>query len=278
MRWATYGALGAGLSATGYGRFVEPWWLDYSRTPVAIANLPPGLDGLRIAQLTDFHHHPVSLEEIDNWVDKANHLGADLIVLVGDYITTGRKAKIEDVAAVLKNLKAPLGVVACLGNHDYGTAYPNGDAEHLVQGRRAKKALEDNGIQTLVNEFATVEYKGATLHLAGLGDLWSRDFKADFLETVPGRPLVVLAHNPDTLYSLKALNFDLMLSGHTHGGQVQFPFLGPPRLPIEHRHLAEGHFTFNNNCQIYVSRGLGYLTPVRFRSRPEMGIIELKKA
>jgi hypothetical protein len=96
---------------------------------------------------------------------------------------------------------------------------------------------------------------------------------------IPGRPLVVLAHNPDTLYSLHYPNFDLMLSGHTHGGQVQFPFLGPPRLPIEHRHLAEGLFPYPGNkiCQIYVSRGLGYLTPVRFRSRPEMGIIELKR-
>ena len=96
MRWAAYGSLGAGLAATGYGRFVEPWWLDYSRTPIAIANLPPGLDGLRIAQLTDFHHHPVSLEEIDNWVDKANHLGADLIA--GGAATTG-------MLAVIRHLK-----------------------------------------------------------------------------------------------------------------------------------------------------------------------------
>jgi len=88
---------------------------------------------------------------------------------------------------------------------------------------------------------------------------------------------VVLAHNPDTLYSLHYHNFDLMLSGHTHGGQINFPFLGPPRLPIRHRHLAEGHFKYQH-AQIYVSRGLGYLTPVRFRSRPEMGIIELRKA
>jgi len=87
----------------------------------------------------------------------------------------------------------------------------------------------------------------------------------------------VLAHNPDPLYSLRHHNFDLLLSGHTHGGHVQCPFLGPPRLPIRHRHLAGGHYTYEHT-QVYVSRGLGYLSSLRFRSRPELGIIELHRA
>jgi len=131
----------------------------------------------------------------------------------------------------------------------------------------------------LVNEFTTRVRDGQTLHLAGLGDLWSDDFDFDVLHEPPGRPLVVLAHNPETLYSLhqfESPNFDLMLSGHTHGGQVRLPIYGPPRLPIRHRHLAEGLF-HHKHAQVYVSRGLGYLTPIRFRARPELGIVQLRQ-
>jgi len=288
LRWAGYGTLGTVLAASGYARFVEPWWIDYSHHTIPIRGLPAAFDGLRIAHLTDLHYNPVSLDEIAGWVDKVNHLGADLVALTGDFITGGHKTDIREVADVLRPLTAPLGVVACLGNHDYGTPYPNARRDHLSHGARAREALERAGIEVLVNGFTVRRRAGQALHLAGLGDLWTSDFRADALIDAPGRPLVVLAHNPDTLYSIEPHaprrgrpaephHFDLMLSGHTHGGQVKFPFLGPPRLPIRHRHLAEGRFEYRG-AQIYVSRGLGYLTPVRFRARPEMGIIELKCA
>jgi len=231
------------LAASGYARFVEPWWIDYSHTRIPVNALPTAFEGLRIAHLSDWHCNPVSPEEIENWVDKTNHLGADLIALTGDYVTGKSLANVNEVVARLKHLRAPLGA----------------------------------GIEVLVNGYTTRRRNGDTLTLAGAGDLWTEDFDREFTDDVPGRPLVVLAHNPDTLYSLHGHNFDLMLSGHTHGGQVKFPFLGPPRLPIRHRHLAEGHFTYERS-QIYVSRGLGYLTPIRFRARPELGIVELARA
>jgi len=277
IRWTAYGTLGAAVAVTGYARFVEPWWIDFSHVRIPVRGLPPAFEGLRIAHLTDLHCNPVSLGEIEDWVDKANQLAADLIALTGDYVTGGTKAPIEDVAARLGRLRAPLGVVACLGNHDYGAAYPAGLPDHKSMGRRSREALEMHGIEVLVNGYASRRRGDAVLHLAGAGDLWTGEFDHDFLAETPGRPLVVLAHNPDTLYSLHYPNFDLMLSGHTHGGQIKFPFLGPPRLPIQHRHLAEGHYQ-HLHAHVYVSRGLGYLTPVRFRSRPELGIVELAAA
>jgi uncharacterized protein len=265
------------LAASGYARFVEPWWIDYSHTRIGVNALPPAFEGLRIAHLSDLHCNPVSPEEIAGWVDKTNHLGADLIALTGDYVTGKSLANVNEVVARLKHLRAPLGVVACLGNHDYGAPYPNAADGHREFGYYVRSALERAGIEVLVNGYTTRRRNGDTLTLAGAGDLWTEDFDREFTGDAPGRPLVVLAHNPDTLYSLHHHNFDLMLSGHTHGGQIKFPFLGPPRLPIRHRHLAEGHFTYERS-QIYVSRGLGYLTPIRFRARPELGIVELTRA
>jgi hypothetical protein len=275
VRWAAYGTLGSALAASGYARFLEPWWIDYSHVRIPIAHLPPAFEGLRIAHLSDLHHNPVSLGEIEEWIDKANHLAPDLVALTGDYITGGTLA--HEVANRLKQLRAPLGVVACLGNHDYGAAYPTRVPDHLAAGRETRKILERAGIEVLVNEYTTRRRDNQTLYLAGGGDLWTDDYDINFMKNPPGRPLIVLAHNPDMLYSLHYPNFDLMLSGHTHGGQIKFPFLGPPRLSIRHRHLAEGHFTLNDR-QIYVSRGLGYLTSLRFRARPELGIIELKSS
>ncbi|NIA21305.1 MAG: hypothetical protein GWP05_04910, partial [Anaerolineaceae bacterium] len=281
LRWAGYstvGAVGVALGTFGYARFIEPWWIDYSHVPVRLMNLPEAFDRLKIAHLTDLHYRPVSLEEIADWVDRTNHLQPDLVVLTGDYVT-GRRGNPSEVANLLKDLDAPLGVVACLGNHDYGTAYPRGVSGSARFATGSRKALESAGIEVLVNEFTTRRRNGRTLHLAGLADLWSDDFDFDALAEPPGRPLLVLAHNPDTLYALHQFaspNFDLMLSGHTHGGQVRLPFYGPLMLPIRHRYLAEGLF-HHKHAQVYVSRGLGYLTPIRFRARPELGIIELRR-
>jgi len=277
LGWAGYGTLGTVLSACGATELVQPWWIDYSYTRIAIRRLPAAFDGLRIAHLSDIHSNPVSLEEIESWVDRANHLGADLIALTGDFVTGKSRTNVAEVARRLGQLKAPLGVVACLGNHDYGSSYPLARSGHTAFGRFSRDALERSGVEVLVNGFSDRRRGNDTLHLAGCGDLWTGDFDMDFLSDAPSGPLVVLAHNPDTLYSLRHHNFDLMLSGHTHGGHVQCPFLGPPRLPIRHRHLAGGHYTYEHT-QVYVSRGLGYLSSLRFRSRPELGIIELHRA
>lgn len=274
LRWAGYGALGTALTTLGYARFIEPWWIDYSHTQIPLASLPTAFDDLRIAHLTDLHYNPVPLEQISDWVDKTNHLKPDLVALTGDMLTGD--ARMADVADRLKDLDAPLGVVACLGNHDYGTSVPHRSGDHSEAGREVRRALEKAGVEVLVNEFTSRQRDGQTLYLAGSGDLWTDDFDIDFLEDVPGRPLVILSHNPDTLYALHYRNFDLMLSGHTHGGQIRLPMFGPPRLPIRHRHLSEGHFKLGH-AHIYVSRGLGYLTPMRFRARPELGIVRLKR-
>ena len=135
-----------------------------------VRDLPPELDGLHIAHLTDLHYSPVTIQEIRRWVDMTNHLEPDIVLLTGDYVTTAR-GDIRDAARGLRGLKAPLGAIACLGNHDYGFA-PRGP-RHLEHGLRCREALESAGIEVLINQFTTRQIGGATLHLAGSGDLWS---------------------------------------------------------------------------------------------------------
>ena len=257
-------------------RFVEPWWIEISHTVLPVRDLPPELDGLHIAHLTDLLYSPVTIQEIRRWVDMTNHLEPDIVLLTGDYVTTAR-GDIRDAARGLRGLKAPLGAIACLGNHDYGFA-PRGP-RHLEHGLRCREALESAGIEVLINQFTTRQIGGATLHLAGSGDLWSDDFDEEFLAQPPGRPLILLAHNPHTVYHLKHPNFDVMLSGHTHGGKIGFArMFGPSSSqPIERRPLREGHY-LHQGKHIYVNRGLGYLTPLKFRARPEIAMIRLRRA
>ncbi len=276
LRWTSYGALGSTLHGLRFMRFVEPWWIEISHTVLPVRNLPADLDGLEIAHLTDLHYSPVTLAEIERWVDMTNHLEPDLVVLTGDFVTTAR-GDIREAARGLRGLKARLGAVACLGNHDYGFA-PRGP-KHLEHGLRSREALESAGIEVLINQYSRRKVGDSVLHLAGSGDLWTDDFDENFLADAPGSPLVLLAHNPHTVYHLKHPNFDVMLSGHTHGGKVGFArMFGPSSSqPIERRPLREGHY-LHQGKHIYVNRGLGYLTPLKFRARPEIAMIVLRRA
>ena len=275
LRRAVFGTLGAGIVASGYTRFLEPWWVDQSHVRIAIANLPDALAGLRIAHLTDIHYQSCSLDEVADWVAMTNARRPDLICMTGDYIS-GHPKWAGELTGVLRDLSAPLGVVACLGNHDYGRAFPLSDPDHQAVGRQTRKLLEAAGIEVLVDQLTTRDVHGSPLRIAGVGDMWSDDYDTALVRRSDRRPLIVLAHNPDVFYELDRDRFDLMLAGHTHGGQVKLPFIGAIMLPINHRELAEGLHR-RDGAQLYTSRGIGYSYPLRFCCRPELPIIELVK-
>jgi len=215
------GALAAGCYAAGlivafYAVIVRRRWLRVRTLDVPIAGLGAAFDGYRIAQLSDLHIGSLcSRARADAWVDRANALDVDLCALTGDYVTSG-VAFHEDIAAVLGRLRARDGAIAVMGNHDYF-----GDGEPLISLLRAR------GVAVLRNEHTVVSRGADRLTIAGVDDVWTR--RADVDRTLAGRdaaiPAIFLAHDPELFPKLAARGAALVLSGHTHWGQIAVPFL-----------------------------------------------------
>ena len=262
----------AGLAAGGVldALVVEPRWVKVTRPVVAIPALPPAWDGVRIAHLTDIHAGKlIDLDYVRKVVTMTLAESPDVIALTGDFVT-GVGAITAELARVLGRLRAPKGKFAVLGNHD-----------HWADARGVRSLLSTAGITLLTNRNVLLEEKGGKLCLAGVGDLWSdRQLLdaalADLDEEVPR---VLLCHNPDYAEIMPATpRVDLMLCGHTHGGQFKIPFGPRPRLPVGYPKYAAG-LARGPRCPVYTSRGLGMVgIPVRFNCRPELPIITLRTA
>jgi len=237
---------------------------------VPIARWPDDLGPLRIAALADLHTGAphITLEKVRAIVASVNAAQPDLIVLLGDYVihgvVGGRFVEIEPIAAALGDLRAPLGVFAVLGNHDW-----------WYDGARTIRALETVGIRVLEDAATAVTVRGRSLWLAGVGDVRTRHAAvARALAAVPDRaPLIVITHNPD-LFARLPDRVLLTLAGHTHGGQVNLPVLG--RLIVPSRfgeRYAIGH-VHEDGRDLFVSPGIGTsIVPVRFRVPPEISLL-----
>jgi predicted MPP superfamily phosphohydrolase len=237
---------------------------------IDVADLPPELDGYRIAQLSDVHCGPFTPPaRVRRWVDRANALEPDLIAVTGDLITSGGDY-VAGVAAELGGLRAPDGVVGCMGNHDYFT-----DGEVLAG------ALQSHGMKVLRNTGFTIARGSAQLYVAGVDDTWTQ--RHDVARSLRGRPsgapTVLLAHDPNLFAEAAAHGVELTLSGHTHGGQIAVPGnttrwnLARIMTPF-----TAGLFR-SGRCTLYVSRGLGTTgPPVRVGARPEIAVLKLRRA
>jgi predicted MPP superfamily phosphohydrolase len=204
---------------------------------------------------------------IRNVIDRANRLAADLIVCTGDYVHQRNSCRqIDAVWPELARLSAPLGVYSVLGNHD-----------HWADTARSDYWLKRTG-QDLRHKTARIERDGYHFWLAGAGDLWEdhRSLRSLLRETPEAECRIVLAHNPDTADTEQSSRFDLMLSGHTHGGQVSIPFFGPPILPVENKEYSSGLKRSKRGAKVFISKGIGWaICPVRFNCFPEIAVIEL---
>jgi hypothetical protein len=259
------------VSATSaYARLIEPYYYEVSETDIFIRDLPERFEGFRITQITDVHHSRiVDLEKVQRVTQLAEQTRPDLIVLTGDYTTSYRRY-IEPCAEALGQLRAPEGVWAVLGNHD-----------HYTDPELTTRALERNHIAVLNNGNTTIRRGADVLQLAGIDD-WSWA-GADWSRALNGlnqkNPTVLLSHQPIVLDLPQAQEVSLILSGHTHGGQITLPLLGPPaRFATKDLKYAHGLFR-RGQTQLYVSSGTGVIgLPVRLGVRPEIAVLRLRRA
>jgi predicted MPP superfamily phosphohydrolase len=266
--------------------------LSVEKLTVAIADLPASLQGTKLVQLSDFHYDGWRLSEemLEQAIAASNEAEPDLVVLTGDYVTDD-PTPIHQLVLRLKHLQSRAGTYAVLGNHDL-----------YYQQSKAKitAALTSIGIHVLWNEIAYP--LGQELPLVGLADYWSWEFNIKPVMSLldPETPRIVLSHNPDTARVLKKWRVDLQLSGHTHGGQIILPGIGPAvafyktlrrNLPksarrwvpcmqhdwvkvVRHWEWAQG-FHYVGKNQLYVNRGLGTYLPGRLFCPPEVTVITL---
>lgn len=270
MKGAGAAALVGAGGVSGYGGLVEAWDYEVTETAVPVRDLPERFEGFRIAQVSDVHHgRLVSIEEVRRVVGLASEARADLIALTGDY-TTSLREYVEPCAEALAELRAPEGVWAVLGNHD-----------HRTDGPLTQRALVRRGINVLTNENTELRRGADALRLAGVDD-WGWG-KADFARALRGvdiaRPSVLLSHEPMAFDVPETRGVSLILSGHTHGGQICLPFVGAPAAYVmKHLKYLRGMYE-REGTRLYVSRGTGVIgLPVRLGARPEVAVLRLQRA
>jgi uncharacterized protein len=255
----------AGLALGLYATLIRRFWTVVRRIPIRVAGLPPELDGYRIAQISDVHCGPF----LPRWfvrrlARRTTRTGADAIVVTGDLIDRG-DTHLDDVAELFRGLAAADGVYAALGNHDhYGT--------HGVPS-----AISAGGGIPLENRGITV---GPGLHIAAVDDDWSgREDVHAALSRTGGRPTVVLAHHPESFPTVaRRAEVVLVLSGHTHGGQLAVPFLRRLNLYRLRGPYSAGLYT-QDGKHLYVHSGNGTSgITARLGAAPEIAIFELKSA
>lgn len=256
------------VSATAaYSSLIEPHAYKISETDVFIRDLPAAFENFRIAQISDVHHSRlVSIEEVRRIVELAQSVKPDLIALTGDY-TTAYRRYIEPCAESLGMLGAPEGVWAVLGNHD-----------HYTDPQLTVRALEHAHINVLNNANTVIRRGSDELQLIGIDDWdWNgADWPRAFHGVDTRRASVLLSHQPRVLDLAETENVSLILSGHTHGGQVSLPFIGAPARFSKQLKYLRGLYA-RNNTQLYVSSGTGVIgLPVRLGVPPEIAVLRLK--
>ncbi|MGA7341699.1 MAG: metallophosphoesterase [Terracidiphilus sp.] len=270
----------AGLAL--YAGEIERHFIQVSRQDVRIPGLAAVFDGMRIAQLSDLHmdefSEPFFLRDA---VDRVNRLNPDAVFLTGDFVTWGistqrfAQGAAWQCANILTGLKCPARY-AILGNHDV-----------KVGSDVVVSALADNGMTVLVNSHEPIERSGSRFWLAGLDDPVEGNPDPDLaipasIRSIPDQPVILLCHAPD--YADDLLTYPagkavaLMLSGHTHGGQVRLPFIGATLLPPLGKKYVEGWFRLGS-MQLHVNRGIGAVgVPFRFDCPPEISLLTLRSA
>lgn len=263
----TWGVGAVGLLAS-YPFFIERYIVLTNTYRIPVPNLPKAFSGFRIVQLTDLHYGTlVPLSLIRSVIARANRIECDVIVCTGDYVhewnSTGQ---IDTVWPLIAELSAPSGIFSILGNHD-----------HWANTSRSQHWLSQTG-QDLRHKVTSIDRDGSKLWLVGAGDLWEDHRNLDeLLNKIPESDCrIVLAHNPDTADTKFSARVDLMISGHTHGGQVNIPFVGTPILPVRNKTYSSGLKNSLRGMSVFISRGIGWaVLPIRFNCYPEIAVLEL---
>lgn len=260
----------------GWGLWWEPQRLVVTRAELTLPGLPRELSGLEVALLSDLHvGSPFwDVAALARLVERTNAEKPDLVLLAGDYqindIPGGVFVEAEAIAERLGHLRAPLGVYAVLGNHDWWN-----------DGERTRRAFEQHGVHVLEESVQRLTHAGTAFYVVGLADQLTRPSspKAVLASVPPGAPTLLLVHEPDVFESFPRLDVapTLTLAGHTHGGQVWLPLLGRRVVPSDYgERYAYGHIV-ENGRHLFVTSGVGTsIFPVRFLVPPEIALLTLR--
>jgi uncharacterized protein len=269
----------ASLAAAGmafYAGEIARHELDIVFRTIHLPHLPDAFAGFKIVHISDFHLEEFTEDAfLEAVVRRVNMLDADLVVLTGDFVSNKPLPKhlsfgfAVRCASILSHLQCSLRY-AVLGNHD-----------GLVSTPAVTEALTTHGIPVLANRYIPLEREGQRLWLAGIED--ALEGRPDLSKALPAHrnpdhePLILLAHEPDFADFAIGRQVSLVLSGHTHGGQILLPFLPPLLLPALGRKYIHGFFNFQDGMQLYVNRGIGAVNlPFRFRCPPEITVLTLQ--
>jgi len=241
--------------------------LEVTRHEVFVADLPRSFDGYRIAFLTDTHvasfHRRAFFREA---VAQAMKFDPDLILLGGDFVTFERHIPLM-AELLLTGLSARDGVYAVLGNHDYWA-----NADGVVAAMTAR------GVRFIINRSIDIRRGDDRIALAGIDELYrgKPDIDAAFARVDAKTPCIGLSHHPDIIGQLDGRRVDLLVCGHTHGGQIRFPFFGSVIVPSKHEARYASGFHRDGSVLMYVSRGIGAIPPLRILCRPEVATFTLR--
>lgn len=253
-----------------YAVLVESRWYEVTEPELHIHGLDQAFDGYRIAQISDIHmDSSMTRNRLIRIAEKIKELNPDLIVITGDFVSYQVEYVTNDLRDALSEFDAPDGIVAVTGNHDY-----------LSGVDKVRGVLKDVGIQELANDCLPIRRDDAHFYLAGIDDVSAKQARLDLLlEKLPDdEPAILLAHEPDFADVAAATGrFEAQLSGHTHGGQIQLPWIGTLYGPEHGHRYQDGIFDVTEQLQLYVSRGVGTVhLPIRFNCRPEITIHTLR--
>ncbi len=265
LKLALYGGTAALIGS--YPVLIERNLVQVNRYRIALADLPPSFDGFTLAHLTDLHlGFLVSESFVEEIVHRTNGLGADAIVCTGDYVHDKNTAReVDRVWPILSKLEAREGVYSVLGNHD-----------HWADSERSIYWLQRTGQN--IRHLCRPIYRGRDrILIGGAGDYWQDELRVDetFSCSEENDCRILLSHNPDSVDSWFTTPLSLVISGHTHGGQVIIPFVGAPILPVSNKSYSSGLIT-TPRTKLFISRGVGWaVLPVRFNCYPEIALLEL---
>jgi hypothetical protein len=266
LKSASIGA-GAVLLAS-YPFFIERYLFQVNTYEIPVPRLPSAFHGFTIVQITDIHYgFLMPMAAVRHVIARTNRLEKDLVVCTGDYVhERNSNRQIDAVWPELNRLEAPFGVFSVLGNHD-----------HWADTDRSLEWLQRSG-QNLRHRATALRKGRHRIWIGGAGDYWEDDLGVDraFENVPPEECKILLAHNPDTADTFFQTAVDLIIAGHTHGGQVVVPFWGPPILPVSNKRYSSGLIA-GSKIRVFISRGIGWtLVPVRFNCRPEIAVLKLR--
>lgn len=242
--------------------------IEVTKHELFIDHLPDAFDGYRIAFLTDTHVAPIIRPPFYcEAVAQVTRFDPDLVLLGGDFVSFNRHIALM-AEVLLKDLRGRDGVYAVLGNHDY---WSNAD--------EVRAAMEARGVEFLTNRNVTIRRGDDRIQLLGIDEIYrgTPDVGAAFENVDPVLPTLAVSHHPDVIDLLGGRVVDLLVCGHTHGGQIRFPFFGAIVVPSAHEDEFASGFHRVRNVLMYVSRGLGSIPPLRILCRPEVATFVLRR-